>query len=165
MVRLSFWLLSEIFRWSTLSEPFSIPAMSFIIASSTAARDRLAAGARRLGIAVVRTTRNLGIDTGNAGRGPRPVLAARWSAFRARRLVINRILKTGRAAARVTRAGLNPAVSYGASVLGMPDARLRELDAVMHSALGPSSARSKYARLYPTGGPPSVGPATAPLFA
>jgi gluconate:H+ symporter, GntP family len=36
VVRLSFWSLSEIFRWSTLSEPFSIPAMSFIIASSTA---------------------------------------------------------------------------------------------------------------------------------
>jgi GntP family gluconate:H+ symporter len=36
VVRLSFWSYSEIFRWSTLSEPFSIRAMSPILASSTA---------------------------------------------------------------------------------------------------------------------------------
>ena len=125
---------------------------------------RLSTSMRRLGIAVKRKAKHLGVHFAPGGR-TRELQAkrSRWAALAARR---NRAVKLGRRlGAHVCRTGLQLAALCGASVAIPRLSTIRDMRRSTARTMGPLSGRSVTARLAVSRSDPAIEASKRPVMA
>jgi len=142
------------------------PGGKTIAVSSSAKVLREAAGTfRSMGVVRGRRARHLGVDytPGLRARHNRPVAKQRLKGTKARAKRVRALGLGFSAANRVLRSSVVPSAVHGAIVTGVTNKQLRELLSLSHGALGSTTGRSAYARLYLSGGVPGEIVAVAPI--
>ncbi len=116
------------------------------LVSSSALGRRLGRKMSRLGIEILRQTRNLGVDYRlGGGQVRRTVQKARWTKVASR---TTRARRMGRRAAAAVAVGCDvPSVAYGASAAGISDGMLTALRRNVAMSFGPLQGRSTSVRL------------------
>lgn len=135
-----------------------------ITASSSATRKSMQIAAKAHGVNVQATARHLGIDySAGAKRGARPVWAARGKNAKHKTKRLGVLCGVRRAQGLVVRGSVLPGRAYGCGVSGLTITDAEGMAKLMHAALGPVKGRSRFARLFLSGGFPSARHALAPL--
>ena len=134
---------------------------TFVIASSWTLAKEFRPKLSRLGLAVKNKAKMLGIDFSCGKGGARATQGGKVKGVVGRR---SRYQKVGKkAAGRLVKAGAAPAMTYGTSVYGMPNATLKAVRGFACCVKGEMRGRSTFARLQLARYDPGALCATGPI--
>ena len=137
---------------------------SIALASTPAARRRLATSTRAMGIPVKRKVKNLGVDYGPGSRtGKRVIMLSRWAKVKDKAYRVKKLGKLG--APRVFNTGLLASVRYGVSLTGVTDSLLHGLRSLAASTYGNFGGASTTGRLALRSADPAVPLLCSPVKA